>query len=348
MAQRVFPSKINFLFRKQKKVPLEAPYFHYQTHTGMDLDIDDILADLDRDTTAVNYSSSSFAGPNNNHDQDINTSQTVFNSTLPMGKNAIPTFSTIDDYNRLIVHWKNERCAPELLPYPKLLISRILTCISQQMEKLEIISMNFFDNEQDGSLENDNSSGMNYNRNNMLPLLCMEAELERLKYVVRNYIRCRLFKIDKFTIYLKQMVELSRNENEDEGVNSNTNIPNIQDLMSEEELNYHDKHFHILLQCLNESVLKHLPEYAQAINETENGTNMVDEPDWKKFVFVKVLKDKEPHSNPELKTNMQGRWVYNIRLPEANEDIELSLGGIYVMRYNLIKHLLLEGKVELI
>lgn len=306
----------------------------------MDLDIDDILADLDRDTTAVASNTTTSSIP-----LDADTSHTVFHSTIthPTQHKAIP-YNSIEDYNELIKVWKNERCAPDLLPYPKLLMGRMLGYVAQQMEQLEIMSMNFFDEDNDHSNGNSGSSSSDKN-NGMLPLLCMEAELERIKFVIRSYVRCRLFKIDKFTIYLKQLAEISQ---EGEGEDEVLDVPSIQELMSDEEIQYHERHFHILLQTLNESVLRHLPEYAQAINETENGTNMVDEPDWKKFVFVRVLKETEPHSNSALKTNAQGKWVYNIRLPEANEDIELSLGGIYVMRYNLIRHLLTTGRVELI
>lgn len=47
-------------------------------------------------------------------------------------------------------------------------------------------------------------------------LLIVESELERIKFLIRSYLRSRLTKIDKYTLYLKsdqeQLVKLSEKE----------------------------------------------------------------------------------------------------------------------------------------
>lgn len=303
---------------------------------SMDISIDDILAELDRDTTAVDRSDLSSHLP---IPSDGNT--TVMNSSfdpsrLPGGKNR--TYEDITphkDYARLMTLWRNERCAPELLPYPSLLIGRMLRRVQEQMENIENISMGFYDTTAGESEKN----GAGYDKtNDKLPLLCMEAELERVKFLLRSYLRCRLSKIDKFMLYLKQ---LEYQEN---------NITPLNELLSEQEQEYHSRHFAILLKLLNSSILRHMPPELQAINDTEGSVSMIDEPEWGKFVFVHVKEPSErlPSDDPLLEKNEFGKPCYTVTIEELNEDVELNIGGIYVMRYEVIRSLLRDGKVELI
>ena len=331
----------------------------------MDIDIEDILSELDRDTTVVEYSD---PGHFTNSDGTTAVASSSFQQNLPSSAPGKRThdggysddyiISPEKDYHRLITHWRNERCSPELLPYPHLLISRILRYIQEQMERLELMSMYLMDmqateNEKrsrDGDNENDNdyhhhhdTSSHPYNNNNMLPLLCMEAELERVKFVMRSYIRCRLAKIDKYSLYLLQLKEHAQRRN---GVR----VLPLEELLSKEELDYHQRHFGILLKLLNQSILKHMPTELQAINDTEGSVSMIDEPDWNKFVFIRV---KGPalgalDDDPQLSKDETGKYFYSVTIPDLNEDVELTIGSIYVMRYSVIRDLLQEDKVELI
>ncbi|CCF59161.1 hypothetical protein KAFR_0G01270 [Kazachstania africana CBS 2517] len=293
----------------------------------MDVNIDDILAELDQDTTAVDYkvdASSSQNAINSTNDQ------TVLNSSLTNTK-IQPTISLEKDYKLLLRHWQNERFSPELLPYPHLLMERLLRRVSTQIESIELISMNLIDNDNVDTSKNGNNL-------NMLPLLVMEAELERVKFVIRSFIRCRLSKIDKFSLYLRTIRD-----------NEGGNDRSINGLLSESEVVYHQKHFNILLKIFNNSILQHLPSELQAINDTEGSVNMIDAPDWDKFVFVLVT--GPPNSNfseDPLLIKSQDKFYYNVTVEELNEDIELTVGSIYVLRYSVIKTLLTDGKVQLI
>lgn len=324
----------------------------------MSLNIDDILADLDRDTTAVDMSSE---GPNHqNNDMDMLNSSLRSNSTMASPTsynytNANTSFkgiTPVDDFNKLMTLWKNERCSPELLPYPHQLMKRILIRIQEQMEHLEMLSMDFYEQNANGHGGNrrdvpHRNSNAPVNNNKMLPLLCMEAEIERVKFIIRSYIRCRLSKVDKYSIYLRQINEQFMNQENKE----DTVMSPLEELLSEEEIQYHQRHFSLILNLLNESVLKYMPDELQAINDTEGSVNMVDEPDWNKFVFIKVNgpPDGEKDLDPLLthKTDPD-RYFYTITIPETNEDIELTIGSIYIVRYNLIKELLRDDKTELI
>ncbi|CAL9732605.1 DNA replication complex GINS protein Sld5p [Monosporozyma unispora] len=322
----------------------------------MSLDIDDILAELDRDTTAVEMSSEGPKQPGNDSMDILNSSldgtKTVANGRSTSLKPKI--ISPVEDFNKLVTLWKNERCSPELLPYPHQLMRRMLIRIEEQMEHLEILSMNFFEESTNGgsSANGKRNSNAPANNNKMLPLLCMEAELERVKFVIRSYIRCRLSKVDKYSIYLRQINEQFLTEElEEDDMDNENRISPLETLMSSEEIQYHQRHFSLLLNLLNESVLKYMSDDLQAINDTEGSVNMVDEPDWNKFVFVKVIGPPtgENDFDPLLIHKLDPeRYYYSITIPETNEDIELIIGSIYIVRYNLIKDLLKDDKIELI
>lgn len=287
----------------------------------MDIDIDDILAELDRDTTAVEYSDQSHILPS-----DGNT--TLMNSSLDATRGPHKNNEEITpegDYKHLMRLWRNERCSPELLPYPFLLMNRMLRRVQEQMEHIENISMGF--------IEEFTEASTNGSSNNKLQLLCMEAELERVKFVLRSYLRCRLSKVDKYMLYLRQF--------KDDGTSA---VP-LNELLSRHELNYHERHSAILLKLLNDCILKHMPPELQAINDTEGSVSMVDEPNWNKFVFIYV--GGSPN-DPLLDKSDSGKLCYMVSIPELNEDVELTIGGIYVMPYSVIRDLLRQEKVELI
>ncbi|EDO16291.1 hypothetical protein Kpol_1053p28 [Vanderwaltozyma polyspora DSM 70294] len=315
----------------------------------MNIDIDDILADLDRDTTAVDHTQDNFTSDGNT--TRLNTSLDYSISGELNGKigRSSEIISPAEDFAQLMRCWRNERCSPELMPYPHYLMTRILRRIQEQMEHIENISMGFLEESMnqishgsgnvtgDGDDEDDEfgmGRGNNViNNNNKLPLLCMEAELERVKFVIRSFIRCRLNKIDKYSLYLKQI--------EDDSMNF---LP-INELLSKEEMVYHEKHLSILLKLFNNSILRHMPPELQAINDTEGTLNMIEEPDWKKFVFIYI---KEVKDDSTLDRNEFGKPCYTVTIEELNEIVELTIGGIYVMRYEIIRQLVLDQKAYLI
>ena len=106
----------------------------------MDINIDDILAELDRDTTAVDSTG---------HTQQGNQSS-LSTSDIPANNTTIIDVSPQQDFKQLMVHWRNERCSPELLSYPAPLVERMLSRIQSQMETIENISMGFLESMSQG------------------------------------------------------------------------------------------------------------------------------------------------------------------------------------------------------
>ncbi|QLG75005.1 hypothetical protein HG535_0H03320 [Zygotorulaspora mrakii] len=300
----------------------------------MDINIDDILAELDRDTTVVDQSDPLL--PSDGNTTMIDSS--LDPSRMDVEKESPGVVTAEADYRRLITLWRNERCSPELLPYPSSLMSRMLRRLQAQMDNIESIAMGFFEDSDNHESVDEYAAPHPASTNNKLPLLCMEADLERLRFVIRSYLRCRLSKVDEYALYLKQLEQTEKE------------IMPLNELLSAQELEYHERHFTILLKLLNNSVLKHMPSELQAINDTEGSVSMIDEPDWNKFVFVYV---KTPSANqlqyePALSTGEYGKSCYTVNIEELEEDVELAVGGIYVMRYLVIRELLREDKIELI
>ena len=71
--------------------------------------------------------------------------------------------------------------APELLPYQFKLVKSVLDAINKQEQAVS-------------GKAKDNDDRFYFNIHKM--------ELERVKYLLKNYLRTRLFKIEKFYIYL--------------------------------------------------------------------------------------------------------------------------------------------------
>ncbi|SCU94203.1 LAME_0F06546g1_1 [Lachancea meyersii CBS 8951] len=293
----------------------------------MNIDIDDILADLDRDTTAVE---SSLISQSHNDTTILGTDGP---ETEKFGHFPVP--SPVKDFERLMTSWRNERMSPELLPFPHLLMQRTLRRVQEQLEHIECLSMGYLEDTAGVSNAADSRNGAVTSK---LPLLAMEADLERLKFVLRSFLRCRLAKIDKYSLYLRQFND------------AGAAVP-LDELLSRQELGYHERHSTMLLKLLNNSILRHMPPELQAVDDNEGSVKMVEEPEWSRFVFVYVNGPDRAQRDPDsllLVNEETGQQFYSVTIQELQEEAELAIGGIYVMRYNVVRDLILDNKVRLI
>ncbi|ODQ60929.1 hypothetical protein WICANDRAFT_19735, partial [Wickerhamomyces anomalus NRRL Y-366-8] len=200
-----------------------------------------------------------------------------------------------DDLQELTQSWISERMAPELLEYKDALIERMLSRIREQVEFIELNSIELQTQEKDIKLQ----------------LMIIESELDRVNFILRSYLRTRLSKIDKYTIFIR---------NDEEMVSR----------LSEQETAYMEKHFEALLQLYNSLFLSSLPQHLQALDDTSGGISMIEEPNLKRPAFVKVMRD----------------------IPEGivigEEEIELTVGNIYLIRYSAVQKYVYSGDVVLI
>lgn len=187
--------------------------------------------------------------------------------------------------------WIAERTAPEILPFDEALIDRIMGRLREQIRYIEETSMSI-------QVGNDNQ----------LKVLLVETELERVKYLLRGYLRTRLSKIDKYTLFL--LAE----ERE-------------QKKLAVDEIKYMKAHNEIISRLFRNQFLAQVPTHLQDLD----ASSMVVSPDLDKAVFVRVIAQ-----DIELSLRVGG------------DIVTLEPNGIYALRYSSISKYLQSGVVELV
>ncbi|KAA0186720.1 hypothetical protein HAZT_HAZT005067 [Hyalella azteca] len=152
-----------------------------------------------------------------------------------------------------------------------------------------------------------------------LRLAIHRMELERVRYVVASYLRCRLLKIERFTHYLLE----KHGELDD---------PSLA-LLSPQELDYAKSYAQSIESHFNKLVLRHITHEKLAEFDAKK---MSVVPNMNGYVFLKVLKD----SPGVLISDQVGE--------NADEEVDLVAGDQHLMMYSSIQELLKSGHVELI
>ncbi|KAK6438434.1 GINS complex subunit [Oleoguttula sp. CCFEE 5521] len=197
------------------------------------------------------------------------------------------------DLQALTRAWVNERSAPELLPYPADLIARVSGRLSAQILKIE-------------SLTSTNNPGLKST------LVIYQTELERVKFLLRSYLRARLAKIDAYPHH-------------------SLALPSSH--LSPLETQYTTHHQSLLSTHYHTSFLSAFPASLQRLDDTTGGVSMVDRPDEDTAVFCRVLRDCGG-------VDVQGA--------EGTAQVELRRGDIWVLRWRDVRGRVEEGSVEMI
>lgn len=159
------------------------------------------------------------------------------------------------DLQELTRAWVTERSAPEILPWPDILMERILERLHRQIELVE---------EQTGNTD----PKANFR------LIIIQTELERFKFLVRSFLRARIAKIDAHALH-------------------HLTDPSTKARLSPSELQYATAHISLLHAHYHSSFLSQFPTSLQRMDDTAGGISMVEGPDVDKAVFVRALKDVE-------------------------------------------------------
>ncbi|KAJ1834130.1 GINS complex subunit [Coemansia sp. RSA 2706] len=192
-----------------------------------------------------------------------------------------------DDLSILMRAWVNERNAPDLLDYQGTAIENLMELVDFQTQKIK---------SQPGLLAN-----------------ILKMDVDRVKYLVRSYLRARLAKIeDHAAHYVRDDVYKER--------------------LSRSELEYAKGFVALEEKHMRRSFLDQLPPHLRGLDETAgNGMDMVTKPDLDAAVFCRV------------RSNV-GEFQF-----DASEDpIVMKRNNIFITRYSIIRNLLEDGKVELI
>ncbi|KAJ7119513.1 hypothetical protein C8R44DRAFT_831892 [Mycena epipterygia] len=196
---------------------------------------------------------------------------------------------------QLTRHWMNERHAPDILPAQDVLLSSLLDHIRRQSDTIQL-------------LRGDPSSS----EEEHIRIMLAQTEVERVKFIVRSYVRTRLFKIETYARYIIANEE-------------------VQTRITAAERDYASRHAHLIDRHFYASVLQSLPESQAGLDDIPNFIMppMITEPQTTRAVFAHALKNTIA------------------RTPEGRT-IDLARGSLTLLSFAAVSDLVTSGDVELV
>ncbi|KAJ3277450.1 hypothetical protein HK104_003290 [Borealophlyctis nickersoniae] len=155
---------------------------------------------------------------------------------------------TYEEFKSLTQWWINERCAPELLMYQGDTVANLREMLECQTAILE-------DNPPDTP-------------ESAFHVVLRQQEMERVKFVIRSYVRTRLAKIQKYTPLILSEPEYTRR-------------------LSQEELEFAERFQKLIDEHFDKSCLDGLEHFIRRLDENE----MVSKPDLENAVMCRVKED---------------------------------------------------------
>ncbi|KAK7203346.1 hypothetical protein BZA70DRAFT_283475 [Myxozyma melibiosi] len=214
------------------------------------------------------------------------------------GSSKTREYEKEQDFAKLVRLWISERTCPDILPYDEQLMNSLTDRLREQVEFIEMATA-------DPEVASQSK----------LKLLLVESELERIKFLVRGYVRARLHKIDKYYMYLS------------------TDDSDVRQKLSVAEQRFVVRRATQLKRLYDQRFLsnfKSTPKI-QRLDDNSPILQMVDQPDLDDVIFIRVLKD------------IPGEVVIN-----KEDSIELRKGNIYVLPYITIRKFIAAGEVEFV
>ncbi|XP_006097127.1 DNA replication complex GINS protein SLD5 [Myotis yumanensis] len=195
---------------------------------------------------------------------------------------------------RLEQAWMNEKFAPDLLESKP----EIVECVMEQLDHME--------------------ENLRRAKKGDLKISIHRMEIERIRYVLSSYLRCRLMKIEKF---FPHVLEKERTRHEEEPSS-----------LSPEEFAFAREYMANIETYLKNVALKHMPPNLQKVDLLRS----VPKPDLDSYVFLRV-KERQENILVEPETDEQRDYV-----------IDLEEGSQHLIRYKTIAPLVASGAVQLI
>lgn len=186
--------------------------------------------------------------------------------------------------------WLNEKCAPELLIYEDKAVTEIKSLVESQQARI--------------ASRREASKGAEDFQCDMY-----QMELDRINFMLSCYLRIRLKKIEKYTVWL-----LQKND--------------VAGILSPHELKYAKRYLDLFERHLNICFLDFIPQQYRSLM----GDDMIRAPNLNDPVFLRVKEDV---------------GVFDLS-GDGESEVELRANDILAASYLPFKGLLLEDKVELI
>lgn len=209
------------------------------------------------------------------------------------------------DVVTLYTRWQNEKYAPELLPYDAEVVDNISEVLEFVLELLE-------EDREDDAREPGDSD-----------LHLRGHDLERVRYVLRDYLRIRLWKISQWPQHYMESAHMA--------------------FLSEAEKSFLREYVDLKTTFFEHRLLCVFPVSKKGLDERFDQLEMIRRPDLDKHVYCRVVGDIDPIDVPP--TFSQGT-------PTPQEPLALNVGQKYLLRYSIIRKYFVskehEGKVALI
>lgn len=211
-----------------------------------------------------------------------------------------------NDVPRLLLRWQNEKYAPELLPFDKEVVENVSEVVEYQSETLD-------EERADGEAMDPNNPSHG--------LRCLDVE--RVKYVLRDYLRIRLVKMLQFPQYYLEPAGMA--------------------FLSEGERIFLRDSWELKAAFFEHRLLGALPPAKQGLDDQIDLLNMVRQPELDRHVYARIVGEIGTIDVPPTYTQSQDSAA-------QAEPLELVKGNTYLLRYNLVRKFLVEstGQVELV
>ncbi|OJJ45414.1 hypothetical protein ASPZODRAFT_153067 [Penicilliopsis zonata CBS 506.65] len=235
------------------------------------------------------------------------------------------------DHQLLTRFWVAERAVSEVLPWPTLLMERMMERVSQQISRIEDLA---------------SSSSPTTN----LHLSILQTDLARTQYLIRSLLRQRLSKLTKHSMYYLLKIAganpvdsqpSQHHHNQQQPQDSVPDFPagilgSNTSPLSNQEASFLHAHQKLLAGHFGASFLSGFPAQLRRLDDNAGGTSMVTGPDGREAVFVRCLADEVVVRVPpgdgidveEIGVSMRKGEVWAVRwegVREAWEGGELEL-----------------------
>ncbi|KAJ3327538.1 GINS complex subunit [Blyttiomyces sp. JEL0837] len=194
------------------------------------------------------------------------------------------------DHSQMTQWWINERLAPEILPYQQELVDGLTHLLVSLLENFEAID------------DEDLTDSAVFSH------VIKQQEVERIKHVIRSYLRTRMMKIERQAVFILA-------------------TPEYKACLSTEELKFAEGFAKAVAVFYTRTILDTLPHRYQALSDF----NMIIRPDVDNAVFCRVNEN-----------------IGQFQADDNTESVNMSKDNIVLLKYSSIKPLLMERKVDLI
>ncbi|XP_021341430.1 DNA replication complex GINS protein SLD5-like [Mizuhopecten yessoensis] len=190
--------------------------------------------------------------------------------------------------------WRNEKFSPDLLDAKMDLVE----CMLEQLVEME------------ENIRRAKRTDMRVSIHRM--------EIDRIRYIISSYLRCRLQKVERYTVHI---LDQERQRREEDACR-----------MSPEEFTFAKDYAETLDSHFRSLALRHMPPNLQTLDTKLTATR----PNMDKYVFLQVNDDTE------------GVLVEEETLETGEEIVDLQKGDQHIMRYKPMAPLVSSGAVTLI